>query len=402
MGSSGAGAEQGVLFPAGPDGRRSSGATGQAVWAQAVAGTDPDLARRVSGQADWRSGYLDAVVAHTAAAARSAPASVQVARAGLAALAERMVLVRGGGTAPLADGLPAPAEPLLATTLRGQGERVRELVVPYRGQELRGDALRRQVDAWADRGVVEPSCAQALHAVLDAPEQLDLSDRAFALLGAGAELGPLGPLSQWGAHVVAVDVPSATVWDRVRATAAAGSGTLTCPGGPQPGVDLLTCAPEVAAFLRTAADGLPLTVGSYAYADGARHVQLAAASDAVVARLLRERPGAGYAELATPTDAFAVPEPVVAEARRRFRARGASALVQRPLQAAGPLPALLRRRLTVATTAPCSASPTCWCRSRVPTTRSPSGCSAGGPSSPRPTGTRSRPTSRRRPGPARS
>ena len=108
--------------------------------------------------------------------------------------------------------------------------------------------------------------------MLDEPGWLDLSDRAFALLGAGAEMGPLEPLSQWGAHVVAVDVAKPRVWERVVATARKGAGTLTAPETRpgHPGVDLLTETPEVGAFLRSAAEGLPLTIGSYAYADGAR------------------------------------------------------------------------------------------------------------------------------------
>ncbi len=322
--------EQGVLFPRGEDGRRSSAGTGRGVWADAVREVDPALAARIEAAGDWRKAYLAAVVDHTAAAARTAAGSLQVARAGLASLGDRMVFVRDGGSGPLSAAAPGP--PLGVRTLVGEGERERALVLPYRGELLRGDALRRQSDAWADRGTVEPSCRDALHRLLDRPDWLDLSDRAFALLGAGAEMGPLEALSRWGAHVVAVDVPSARVWDRVQAAARAGAGRLTWPDG---GVDLLTQAPEVGAFLRTAADGLPLTIGSYAYADGARHVRVVHASDAVVELLLRERPGTGYAELATPTDAFAVPADVVADARRRFAGRGVWGALQAPARRAG-------------------------------------------------------------------
>ncbi len=322
--------EQGVLFPRGEDGRRSSARTGRGVWADAVRDVDPALADRVEAARDWRKDYLPAVVDHTAAAARTAKGSLQVARAGLASLGARMEFVRDGGTGPLATAVPGAA--LGVRTLVGEGERARDLVLPYRGQLLRGDALRRQADAWATRGTVEPSCRDALHRLLDEPGWLDLSDRAFALLGAGAEMGPLAALSRWGAHVVAVDVPSDRVWDRVRSAATAGAGRLTWPDG---GVDLLTQAPEVGAFLQSAADGLPLTIGSYAYADGARHVQVVHASDTLVERLLRDRPGTGYAELATPTDAFAVPADVVDDARRRFAGRGPWGRLQAPARRAG-------------------------------------------------------------------
>jgi len=325
------GDEQGVVFPREHDGRRSTTATGRAVWADAVRGVDPALAQRIEAAPDWRKDYVDLVVEHTAAAARTATGAVEVARAGLTSLAGRMQYDQEGrsGTVDVAvrSGLGAPD----VETVRGGGTRVQELVVPYAGQQLSGDALRRQLDTWVERGTIEPSCGQALHRVVDEPEWLDLSDRAFALLGAGAELGPLVPLLSWGGHVLAVDVPKPQVWERILATARAGAGSLTHPAG-EPGIDLLTRTPEVAAFLRTAGDGLPLTVGSYAYADGARHVQVVHASDAVIDLLLRERPDTSYAELATPTDAFAVPSEVVDDARRRWVHRGWRALAQKPAQ----------------------------------------------------------------------
>lgn len=321
--------DQGVLFPREDGGRRSTASTGRAVWADAVRHVDPQLAARIDSAGDWRRAYVQAVVAHTATATRTPEATVGVARAGLASLGRRMVFEQGGAAVPLADALRT-GTPVTTRSSRGAGRPEQELVVPYRRQQLRGDALRRQLDAWVDRGTIEASCAAALARVQAEPAMLALSDRAFALLGAGAELGPLDPLLRWGAHVVAVDVPSERVWDRVRRTAAAGAGTLTVvetePG--RAGIDLLTRTPAVAATLRTAAEGLALTVGSYAYADGARHVQVVHASDAVAELLLRERPGTGYAELATPTDAFAVPQEVVDDARRRWHARGWRAAAQ--------------------------------------------------------------------------
>ena len=59
-------------------------------------------------------------------------------------------------------------------------------------------------------------------------------------------------------------------------------------------------------------------------------MQVVHASDALVELLLRERPGTGYAELATPTDAFAVPLEVVEDSRRRWAGRGWKAPAQVP------------------------------------------------------------------------
>jgi hypothetical protein len=58
------------------------------------------------------------------------------------------------------------------------------------------------------------------------------------------------------------------------------------------------------------------------------------ASDALVELLLHERPDTSYAELATPTDAFAVPPEVVQDSRSRWQGRGWRRLAQAPLRTA--------------------------------------------------------------------
>lgn len=321
----------GVAFPAGADGRRSTTATGRDVWADAVRPVDPALAERIAAERDWRSGYVPRVVEVTAAGTRSAPAAVEVARAGLAALADRMVFGREGRALPVVDAVKGGGAALSTVTVDGDGPAVRELVLPYRGHELRGDALLAQLELWASEGTVERSCADAVGAVAAHPEWLDLRDRSFAVLGAAAELGPVEPLLAWGAHVRAVDLPRPALQERLVAAARRGAGRLDLPeSGGATGADLLTQTPEVAQWLAAAADGRPLTVGSYAYADGARHVQVAVASDAVVEHLLRSVPDVSYAELATPTDAYAVPADVVADARSRWRGRGWKAPLQAP------------------------------------------------------------------------
>src|SRR5688500_531725 len=177
--------DSGVLFPKGDDGRRSTAATGRAVWADAVREVDPALAGRIEAAQDWRKDYVSAVVDHTAAATRTAAGSVTVARAGLASLGERMRFERDGAATTVAEAL-RDGTPLESTSIKGEGDRRTELALPYRGEVLTGDALRRQVDTWVERGTVEASCGAALHRVMDEPEWLDLQDQSFALLGAGA------------------------------------------------------------------------------------------------------------------------------------------------------------------------------------------------------------------------
>jgi hypothetical protein len=317
--------EDGVLFPASGEGR-SSTATGRAIVADAARAADPALAARVEAMGDWRSAYVGAFGALTEAGARSAPDAVAVARAGLDAVRTRLVVRRDGDERPLADAGALPAARLGTTTVRGTGEWVRELALPYRGDVLRGDALRRTLARWVRDGVVEPGCAAAVEDVLEHPEWLAVQGRTVVLLGAGAEMGPLEPLAAWGADVLAVDLPGAA--ERIGTLAARGAGTVRTPDG---GADLLRALPELQAWVAAETNGGPVAVAGHVYADGAAHVRLAAAADVLATSL----PGdVAVAALATPTDAYLVPPAVVADARARWRARGAGRVLQAPLRLA--------------------------------------------------------------------
>ena len=91
-------------------------------------------------------------------------------------------------------------------TIKGTGERQAQLHIPYRGEALCGDSLRRQIDAWAEAGIMEPSAAAALHYVSEREDWLDLRDLHFVVFGAAAEIGPVEVLSRLGANIAAVDL----------------------------------------------------------------------------------------------------------------------------------------------------------------------------------------------------
>lgn len=286
------------------------------MFAEAARAVDASLAGRIERQKDWRKTYLTPVRGLVEAGARSGKDALRIASEGLDAVHRNLVFIGSGTDAPLLDAVSAGGDGLETGTLAGKGTRVTEVVVPYRGQELRGYALRRQLDAWAGAGVIEPSCAEAVSQVVANPGWLDLSGLQFVLLGAAAEMGPLEALSKWGADVVAVDLDRPAVWDRILGFASAGAGRLRFPQRDgRAGADLLSETPQITSWLRSI-EG-PMVVGSYAYADGSTFLKLAAALDAVVVSLQRDRQDTSIAYLATPTDVFAVPGPVVERSRSR-------------------------------------------------------------------------------------
>jgi hypothetical protein len=260
-----------------------------------------------------------------------------VARDGLASLHRRMRVTGRDGTETGLDALvSAPARCRLSTvTVAGTRMAETELSVPYRGERLSGSALLRQLDAWVAAGAIEQSCAAAVQAVAANPDWLALPGRTVVALGAGAEVGPLPVLLNWGARVIGVDLPRPAIWDRVLETARRSGGTLLIPvahdqagqGDAESGADLARRAgfdligdvPAVADWL-AGIEG-PLVLGNYVYADGAANVRVASAVDVLSLRLQAERRDVALAFLATPTDVFAVPADAVAQSVRAYAGR---------------------------------------------------------------------------------
>jgi hypothetical protein len=323
-------ADEGVVFPAGPDGRRSTAALGRAVVADALRPVDPAGAGAAERETNWRAGYLPHFRRLVEAGLVSREAALAIADAGLASLHRRMrVAGPDGAETGLGDLASAPAGRALATAeVAGTAEPEGELSLPFRGERLRGDALLRRLDTWVECGVLEPSAAEAVRTVVAHPEWLPLPDTTVIVLGAGAEMGPLTALLRWGARVAGVDLPRPALWERVLDTARRGAGTLLYPDG---GADLITEVSAVADWVA----GLPgrPVLGDYVYADGATNVRVSTAVDALTVRLAAARDDVALAFLATPTDVFAVPPDAVAQSVRAYAGRSRTAkLLGRPLR----------------------------------------------------------------------
>jgi hypothetical protein len=340
----------GVVFPADAEGRRSTGALGRAVVADALRQVDPVGAIGAEREATWRSGYLGHFRRLVEAGLGSPEAALAVAAGGLDALHGRMRVVGPDGVERPLDELFAHAPERVPRTVEvaGTGTAEPEFSLPYRGTRLRGDALRRRLQTWAEEGVLEPSAVDAVRLVQEHPEWLALDGHRVVVLGAGAEMGPLPSLMRWGATVVAVDLPRPDLWTRVLRTAREGAGRLLVPvqgGDGTPGADddalaraagadLLHDLPAVAAWLEgIETGGGRLVLGNYVYADGATNVRVSVAVDALTRRLQERRDDVALAFLATPTDVFAVPGEAVDHATAAYEGRSRTArLAGRPLR----------------------------------------------------------------------
>jgi hypothetical protein len=331
----------GVVFPV-VDGRRSTSATGRSVVVDALAAADPVGSGAAARETSWRQGYLPHFRRLVEAGLTSPDAALRIAGDGLASVHDRM-RYRDGEVREeraLGDALASPvADPHVTATVDGRGEPEPELSLPYHGRRLAGGDLRRQLDAWVEAGVVEPTLREAVGEVVDHPEWLRLDGRTVVVLGAAAEMGPLRSLLRWGASVAAVDLPRPALWSRLLGETHGYAGRLSLPvrAGAEPvadraGIDLIHDLPRAVAWVG-GLDG-PLVVGNYVYADGAVNVRLSAAVDALTEAVRATRPEGDVALgfLATPTDVFAVPPEAVAASVDSYSRRRTSKVLRVPLR----------------------------------------------------------------------
>lgn len=329
-----------IVFPSTGADERSTTATGRAVVADALRAVDPVGALAVEHETAWRSRYVVHFRRLVEAGLASPEAWTSIARSGLDAVWDRLCVVAADEPdAPLTSLLDASPERALETwDLRGEREPETSFSLPYHGRRLTGAALEERLSEWTERGVLEPSAAEAVREVVANPAWLSLPGQTVAVLGAGAEMGPLTALLRWGATVAAVDLPRHDIWERVLEIGRDGAGRLLVPVAPgedpvtrRAGADLVSEVPEVADWLGQLTGRLVL--GNYLYADGGTHVLVSVAADALGQRLRRERPDASLAFLATPTDVFAVPAEAVEQANATYAGRsGRTKLVARPLR----------------------------------------------------------------------
>ncbi len=326
---------EGVCFPE-IEGARPTTQTNRGIFGDAAAAVDSGLGERIAAAEKWRSEYVGFLRELTVRAGTDRESAIGIADAGLRSMRRRMVHVRMGEELSLDEGLGLPpVREVGREEIVGGGEPAAELVVPYQGAELHGDSLVGRLEAWVEDGIVEPSFADAIGRVIENPGWLSLPGRVVAMIGAGAELGPLRPLTSWGADVLVIDIPDQRVWERIAEIAGRGAGKVTLPldSSGARGLDLVRELPEARHWLETAAGERELVLGMYAYADGGAHIRVTAAFDTLATGVLASRPTTALAWLATPTDTFVVPEEVVAAAREAWDSRGVRRLLQAPLRA---------------------------------------------------------------------
>eukprot|EP00923_Selenidium_pygospionis_P034107 GHVN01059604.1.p1 GENE.GHVN01059604.1~~GHVN01059604.1.p1 ORF type:complete len:753 (+),score=46.21 GHVN01059604.1:2507-4765(+) len=325
---------RGVVFPIDANGERSTSEAGKNVLAKAVASVDKSAAEKIMACRSWRFGYAKHIMKMVELQCKSPEAAVEVAEAGLRSLYESFDFIRADGTAVSFDkAMTATNEKKFESgSVKGSGQRAQnEYEVPYKGKTLSGDKLRAQIKKWVQYGTIEESAAKAINLVIENPKWLDLSDKYFVMLGAGSAMGPYEVLMSLGANIVAVDLDRPGIWKRLIQIARDSPGTITFPVKKSQndcqsdeelfanaGCNLFTETPEIKDWVLGVCQNKEVVVGSYAYLDGAAHVQVALAMDAIC-KALSEQQKATLAYLCTPTDAHLCPKEAAEASLREFK-----------------------------------------------------------------------------------
>uniref|UniRef100_A0A7S1YXL8 very-long-chain (3R)-3-hydroxyacyl-CoA dehydratase n=1 Tax=Trieres chinensis TaxID=1514140 RepID=A0A7S1YXL8_TRICV len=330
---------RGIVFPvSGNKGGievRSSTPVGKAILSAAVGAVDSEKAAKVEKERSWRFKYVKHIISMVEAQCASPEAALKVAQAGIDKAYEVFQFVKPDGTTmSVKEVMASKAETQFSTGfIKGQGASEKNVLsVPYKGGSISGQALKDQVKKWVDYGTIEPSAGDAICACVDNPGWMDLSDRYFVLLGAGSAMGPFKVLMALGANVVAIDLDRPGIWERLIDVARKSSGSITFPlSKPQEdcktdadlyavaGCNLFTQTPAIRDWLLDLYPGKPFTVGSYAYLDGALHVQVSLAMDCITRDLSEKRPNTSLVYLCTPTDLHLVPEEANRAAEKNYK-----------------------------------------------------------------------------------
>lgn len=319
---------RGLVFPVTDDkGTRSTTVAGKVVLAAAMSALDVAAGDKVTKERSWRFKYVKYFINMVERQCESPEKALASAEAGLQKARESFEFVAPDGTArSLEEAMSATNTDKFHTGIvKGTGTKTgsNELAVPYKGKTIKGQELKDQVAKWVEYGTIEPSAGKAIVNCVDHPEWFSesaLKDQYFVLLGAGSAMGPFLVLMALGANVIAVDLDRPNIWKRLVGIARdSPGGSLTFPlTKPQSecadddalfaaaGCNLFTQTPMIRDWCLDLYPGKPLRVGSYAYLNGALHVQVSLAMDAIC-KDLSEKRKASLAYLCTPTDVHLVP-----------------------------------------------------------------------------------------------
>ena len=336
--------QSGIQFPESDTGQISTTETGKQIFSSAIGSSDHALSISILKEAKWRKNYMKFIPQVVKTALIGDDAAEAIAQRGLKACYDQFQFVRSGKKYRVQQAMEKFSSDLFFTAkIEGKADRESFVQVEHKGLSLQGPSLHWQINSWIEDGIIEAEHGYDVLKMVDDKSARDLRGKTFILLGAGSEVGPLKTLLSLGATVIAIARSKPDNWKRLIKLAEASSGTLLIPCKHNPknlnqeaiskiaGADLLTQAPEIAYWLNSFSQ--PMTLGSYAYLDGALHVQVSLAMDAIAQYLLARRNDISLSYLLTPSDVYSIPRSIAKHGVNRYESKTLLGMIKRTVKA---------------------------------------------------------------------
>lgn len=161
----------GLQFPISASQQKpSTSKIGRNIISEALGAVDPVHATTAQQEKNWRKQYPLHFKHLVEDGLRSTGAALSIAKQGLETAHASFEFYRDGQKHLLKDVMSLPAQNLNTFQLKGQSEKAPEWYVPYHGKKLQGQELLNQIQSWEERGIVEPSHANALRECIAHPE----------------------------------------------------------------------------------------------------------------------------------------------------------------------------------------------------------------------------------------
>ncbi len=308
----------------------------QELLAYAIETIDPKAAEALRKDKNFRKTYTEHIVKQVEISLSSPEAALLIAQRGLDWIYQNYSF----NNQPLFSvKIPTTTFTHISFTGKGKNEK---MMLPYNGEKLTGTAITNQLDSWTSSGTIEPGAKDAILSTLNHPEWIkNLKDTIFVCLGGGSAMSPTLSLLSMGLHVVVVDLDGRpNVWNPLIQHAKRHTGTLTVPVklseaknkdvASHCGANLLTDTLDIIQWLSTLFPTKKMVIGSYAYLDGVKHVQISVAMDMIVSHLIQRGRVSSIAYLCTPTDVHVIPDPAKLAAEANYQSSTTLARLLRP------------------------------------------------------------------------
>ena len=303
---------------------------GRAVLASSASVENPELARRIAQQSNWRKTYQSLFAQVAKAEFQNKQSALAIATKGLEAFESRVST--GSGENLLA---------VIKTSWRSNKNSVVTVKIQGTGKTAAATIDELVLKQLVANHSAEPVIIDAVHSLRNLKPDAIKNDLLFALAG-GAEYSPTRLWLDWGGEVAIVARARKELWTELISRARSGAGTLYVPVLAEKlvnpvksltddelaavaGLDLVADYEAIASWIAelSKTDSRRIVLGGYAYAPGAKHIAVQAVQHCIARTITEALPKSRVvlSWLATPTDSHVVSADFAKDIANRYANR---------------------------------------------------------------------------------